>query len=112
MRLSLAMILGGAVGNLIDRVFYGVFYGYAPLFYGKVVDFIDMDFFKINFFGHHYDRFPIFNIADMAVSLGVVLLILCHNKMTSKETELAEIPETEKNSENNGQSDNRKEAQL
>ena len=36
-RLSLAFILGGAVGNLIDRLFYGAIYGYAPLFYGKEI---------------------------------------------------------------------------
>jgi hypothetical protein len=39
LRLALAFILGGAVGNLIDRIFYGKIYGYAPYFYGKVVDF-------------------------------------------------------------------------
>ena len=44
LRLAIAFILGGAVGNLIDRMFYGIFYGYAPLFYGKVVDFLDFDF--------------------------------------------------------------------
>lgn len=76
LRISLAMILGGAIGNLIDRVFYGVLYDYAPLFYGKVVDFIDMDFFDINIFGYSYDRWPIFNIADMSVSIGVILLIV------------------------------------
>jgi signal peptidase II len=112
MRFSLAMILGGAVGNLIDRVFYGVLFDYAPLFYGRVVDFFDMDFFKITVFGHTYDRFPIFNIADVAVSLGVLLLIISHGKEPEKEkqTELAEI--TDKNEELNEQSDNRKESQL
>jgi signal peptidase II len=85
LRFSLAMILGGAVGNLIDRVFYGVLYGYAPLFQGKVVDFIDIDFFDINLFGTLYDRWPIFNVADMAVSIGVILLIFFSRKNTSGE---------------------------
>lgn len=76
LRISLAIILGGAVGNLIDRVFYGVFYGYAPLFFGKVVDFIDVDFFDIHFLGYTYDRWPVFNVADMAVSIGVILLLI------------------------------------
>ncbi len=40
LRVGLALILGGALGNLIDRTFYGVIFGYAPLFYGKVVDFL------------------------------------------------------------------------
>lgn len=85
MRAALALILGGAIGNLIDRMFYGVFYGYAPLFYGSVVDFLDMDIFDINLFGITYDRFPIFNVADMAVTCGVVLLIF-FNKKSEEET--------------------------
>ncbi len=75
LRVALALILGGAIGNLIDRTFYGVFYGYAPLFHGSVVDFMDFDIFDINLFGITYDRFPIFNVADMAVTIGVFLLI-------------------------------------
>jgi signal peptidase II len=81
-RLTLAMILGGAIGNLIDRSFYGVIFGEAPLFYGKVVDFIDMDFFRINFLGIHMDRFAVFNIADASVSTGIVLMLLFHRKFT------------------------------
>ncbi len=89
-RLGLALILGGALGNLIDRVFYGVIFGYAPLFFGHVVDFIDVDFFHFTLFGRTYDRFPIFNIADMAVSVGVFVLILFYKNHTeeTKETEL------------------------
>lgn len=79
-RLSLAMILGGALGNLIDRIFYGVLYGEAPLFYGKVVDFFDVDFFNINFLGYSITRWPVFNIADATVSVGVVLLLLFHRR--------------------------------
>ncbi len=80
LRLSLALILGGAIGNLIDRVFYGVFYDYAPLFYGKVVDFLDFDFINLAIFGYNYDRFPVFNVADMSVSIGVFILILFYKK--------------------------------
>jgi signal peptidase II len=81
-RLMLAMILGGAIGNLIDRSFYGVIFGAEPLFYGKVVDFIDMDFFHINFLGIHMDRFAVFNVADASVSTGIVLMLLFHKKFT------------------------------
>jgi signal peptidase II len=77
-RLSLAMILGGALGNLIDRVFYGVFFGDAPLFYGKVVDFLDMNFFDISVFGYQLTRWPVFNIADASVTIGVLLLLFFH----------------------------------
>ena len=93
LRLSIAFILGGAVGNLIDRMFYGVFYGYAPLFYGKVVDFLDFDFFNISFFGRSYDRWPIFNFADAAVSIGVIILILFY-KRHNKEKEETEAFKT------------------
>lgn len=53
--LALSLVLGGAVGNFIDR-----------LLTGKVVDFLD--FTLINF--------PIFNVADAAISVGVILLLL------------------------------------
>jgi signal peptidase II len=84
-RIGLACILGGAIGNLIDRTFYGLFYNYAPIFYGKVVDFINVDFFDITLFGRTYSRFPIFNIADSSVTIGVVLLILFHRTASEKE---------------------------
>jgi signal peptidase II len=67
-RVALALILGGAVGNLIDRVFYGVFFHEQALFYGRVVDFVD--------FGFHKNWFPVFNVADSSVTIGVSLLIL------------------------------------
>ncbi|CAM5787192.1 MULTISPECIES: signal peptidase II [Brevibacillus] len=53
--LALSMVLGGAIGNFIDRVTTG-----------KVVDFVDVT--VINF--------PIFNVADMAITIGVGLLLL------------------------------------
>lgn len=88
LRFSLALILGGAVGNLIDRIFYGVLYDSGSLFYGKVVDFFDFDFFDITFLGNGYDRWPIFNIADMSVSIGVLLLIIFYNKISKAEEEV------------------------
>ena len=110
-RIALAFILGGAVGNLIDRMFYGVFYGYAPIFYGKVVDFFNADFFDFTIFGRTYDRFPIFNIADSSVTIGVILLILFHKSVEEKKELPVEtnsvVAEVETNpelpSENNNQ---------
>ena len=55
-RTALALILGGAVGNIIDRVRYGA-----------VVDFLDF-----HAFGYHW---PAFNIADSAICIGVTLLL-------------------------------------
>jgi len=89
LRLALSMILAGALGNLIDRVFYGVFYGYASIFYGKVVDFFDFDFFDFQIFGRTYERWPIFNIADMCVSLGVLILLLFYKQHQQEHKEIA-----------------------
>jgi len=54
---GLALVLGGAVGNLIDRVFYG-----------KVVDFLD--FFAGSF------HWPAFNVADSALTIGITIILL------------------------------------
>jgi signal peptidase II len=69
-KLSLALILGGAVGNLIDR-----------LRQGKVIDFIDLDIPDIGFL--HLYRWFTFNIADAAITVGLILFaisILFHKK--------------------------------
>lgn len=75
-RVTLALILAGAVGNLIDRTFYGVLTGAAPLFYGNVVDFLHFDLFTMKLIGFEFHFWPIFNIADAAVSVGVVMLLI------------------------------------
>jgi signal peptidase II len=80
-RVALAMVLGGAAGNLIDRMFYGVVFREAPFFYGRVVDFIDVDILDVNLFGYHLSRWPVFNIADASVTVGVLLLILYHRTL-------------------------------
>jgi signal peptidase II len=79
-RVGLGLIIGGAIGNLIDRIFYGEIFSYAPLLYGRVVDFIQIRIFEISLFGKTYTRFPIFNIADIAVTFGVIFVILFYNK--------------------------------
>lgn len=78
-RLGISIVLAGAVGNLIDRVFYGVFYGERALFYGRVVDFIQVDIPDITLMGLRYTHWPIFNVADMCVTIGVILLLIFHN---------------------------------
>lgn len=77
--LPLAFICGGAAGNLIDRIRIG-----------KVVDFIDIDFFDINFLGLHIDRWWTFNIADSAISCALVFLlvkVLFHKPQQPKSSE-------------------------
>ena len=56
-KLALSLILGGAVGNIIDRIRFGA-----------VIDFVD-----IHFFDFHW---PAFNIADSAITIGVALFLL------------------------------------
>ena len=80
LRIGLALILGGALGNLMDRSLYGIIYGYAPLFYGKVVDFIQVEFWDFTLFGHTYETWPIFNVADSAVSVGVAVILIFHRE--------------------------------
>ncbi len=79
-RFSLALILGGAIGNLIDRVFYGPLFEGTSVFHGRVVDFIDFKFFDIHFLGYNFSRFPVFNIADASVTVGVIMLLIFHLK--------------------------------
>ena len=88
LRLSLAFILAGAVGNLIDRTFYGKIYGYAPLFYGKVVDFMQVQFWDFTIFHRTYTSWPIFNIADVSVSAGFLLILIFHKRIFKTESEL------------------------
>jgi signal peptidase II len=98
LRVALAFILGGAAGNLIDRMFYGIVFKYAPIFYGRVVDFFDFDFFNFSIFGRNYDRWPIFNIADAAVTIGVMVLVLFYNK--HKDEDKRDISTLDVDSEN------------
>lgn len=83
-RIALALILGGAVGNLIDRFFYGIIFDYAPLFYGRVVDFIHFDALGFTIFGKTFNSFPIFNIADSSVTIGVFILLIFHKSFEDK----------------------------
>lgn len=96
-RFSLALILGGAIGNLIDRVFYGYLFDGGSLFHGKVVDFIDMDFFNVNILGYHLSRWPVFNIADSAVTIGVLLLLVFYRSGKKRESEMSIDADSEEN---------------
>ena len=84
LRFSIALILGGAVGNLIDRLFYGILYGYAPLFHGKVVDFFNIHFFNIYLFNNTLGNY-IFNVADLSVTAGMVCLLFAIRKQNKEQ---------------------------
>lgn len=99
---SIAMILGGAIGNVIDSTFYGVFLENAPYdsptpwFYGQVVDMFYIDIWEgrlpdfIPFMGGRYmSLWPVFNVADASIFCGV-LAILIFQKSFFKESQLSE----------------------
>ena len=75
-RLALALVLGGALGNVVDRVFYGVAWGYAPLGFGNVVDFLHLDVWAgtVPVVGY-VALFPIGNVADVSILVGITLLL-------------------------------------
>ena len=78
----LTFVAGGAVGNIIDRIRFG-----------EVVDFIDCDFFDISIGSYYMDRWPIFNVADMAVSCGIIatiFLIYFHDRRRKPDTAILE----------------------
>ena len=99
-----ALITAGAAGNIFDSVFYGLIFnnplppqiaefmpvegGYAPMLYGKVVDMLYFPLFSfywpdwVPFVGGEYFLFfqPIFNIADSAITVGMIIMILFYSK--------------------------------
>ncbi len=93
---SMAAILAGAIGNLIDSIFYGKWLNNAPYdaetpwFHGQV---IDMFYFNgldgywpdwVPYFGGTYNSTPIFNFADACIFCGVVTILIFQNKFADK----------------------------
>ncbi len=106
--LCIALILGGAIGNLIDSIFYGVFLDNAPFnspspwFHGQVVDMFYIDIWEgylpdwIPLIGGDYMAlWPVFNIADASIFLAICLIIIFQKRYFKKDEEESNIEELE-----------------
>jgi signal peptidase II len=105
---AIALIFAGALGNIIDSVFYGVLFGpsyanpasflptqggYDTLLHGKVVDMLYFPLYKgylpewLPIWGGKYFTFfePVFNVADMAISAGFIMLLVFNKKAFPKQ---------------------------
>ncbi|MGY6561447.1 MAG: lipoprotein signal peptidase [Luteibaculaceae bacterium] len=116
---TISLVIAGAIGNIIDSVFYGKIFsnssrfvkaeflpddgGYAPWFMGKVVDMFYFPIIEttlpnwVPIYGGEFFVFfrPVFNVADSAITVGVILLLIFQNKWFAAEPK--EISETKEN---------------
>ena len=110
---SISLIMAGAIGNIIDSAFYGLLFsestpmdvatflppegGYAKFLHGAVVDMF--------YFNSYLDRvfwseqpftfsFPIFNISDSAITVGVVIILLFQKKFFKHEKQLSSVTDS------------------
>jgi len=105
-----ALITAGAIGNIIDCMLYGLIFnnpippqvatlfppegGYATLFHGRVVDMLYFPLFSFTWpqwmpwvGGEHFLFFqPVFNLADAAISVGIILVLLFYTRFLAEPT--------------------------
>ena len=82
--ITIAFIIAGATGNIIDCVCYGKLFGYADWFYGKVVDMFYFPLWTwpdwLPFLGGQVFFRPVFNVADSYITCAVIIIILFFTK--------------------------------
>ncbi len=94
---SIAAVLGGAIGNVIDSTFYGVYLDNAPIeaptkwFHGQVIDMFYFNYFDrfypewVPFIGGEYNTTPIFNFADACIFCGVLTILIFQKRFFTPE---------------------------
>jgi signal peptidase II len=107
--ICLALILGGAIGNVIDSTFYGVFLDNAPFdsptkwFHGQVIDMLYFPLFDFYWpdwvpikGGQYFEFFsPVFNIADSSIFIGVATILISQKRFFSDQFENTPISSTQ-----------------
>ena len=88
---TVAMVIAGALGNIIDCVFYGKIWEYAGWFHGRVVDMLYFPLIR-NVAGECLFFRPVFNIADSFITVAVFLIIIFYRK--DLDVSLAKIGKT------------------
>ena len=85
---GLTLITAGAFGNIIDSLFYGMIWGYAPFLFGKVVDMFYFPLWTwpdwLPLLGGHLFFEPVFNFADSCVTVGAFYLLIFQFKFFTR----------------------------
>jgi signal peptidase II len=103
----MGLILGGAIGNVVDSTFYGVFLNNAPAgsptpwFHGQVIDMLYFPLFHfvwpewVPFIGGGFFEFfsPVFNIADSSIFIGVVIILILQKRFFKEKEEAHTEPQ-------------------
>ncbi len=121
----LSLIVAGAIGNIIDCLFYGLIFnnpappavatlfpadgGYATLFHGRVVDMLYFPLFSFTWpdwipvvGGTVFEFFrPIFNFADAAITVGIIAMILFYNKSLATPSQIRQMQAQHENNPRN-----------